>query len=73
MAASEHKDGPGGIWAVKEELPTEGLPNLANITPLYFSCNTAFRGTSREEFEVHVTALNSIHLRDLNTYAHEVA
>ena len=58
---------------MKGELPFEGLPIVLNITSLHFACNAAFRGTIQEKFEVHVTALNSSYLLNLNTFAQEVA
>ena len=73
VIASEYEDRLGDLWTVKGDLPSKGIPTLVKLTPRNFACNTSLRGTSREEFEVHVTALNSIHLRNLNTYAHEVA
>ena len=73
MAVREYEERLGCLWAVKGEIPSEGLTNLVKLTPLHFACYTAFWGTIWEEFEVHVTALNSSHLRNLNTSAHKVA
>ena len=71
-AASEYENDPGNLWAVKGELTSKGLPTLAKILLLHFACNTAFWGMIRGNFEVHVTALASGHLHDLNNSVHEV-
>ena len=49
MEASEYEDGPGDLWAVKGDIPSEGLPTLIKLLPLHFACNTAFRGTIRDD------------------------
>ena len=67
VAASEYEDGPGELLAEKEELPHKVLPTLVKLLLLYFACNTAFWGTSQGEFEVHITAISSVRLRDLDT------
>ena len=48
MTYSEYEDGMGGIWAVKGELPSEGIQTLVNLTSLQFAFNAAFQGTSQE-------------------------
>ena len=45
---------------------------LVKLAPLHFSLNAPFRGAEQTEFETHVTALSSIHLRDLDNTAHKV-
>ena len=62
VSASEYDGGPGDLWAVKGELPSEGLPTLVKLLPIHTARNTTFWGTSWEEFEVHVTALDYVHL-----------
>ena len=73
VASSEYEDGTGDLWDAKGDINIPPLLTLVNILPLHFACNASFRGTSREEFEVHFTALSSGHLRNLNKSDHEVA
>ena len=63
----------GNLWVVKGELPFERIPTLVNLTILHFLCNAAFRGTSQEDFGVHVTSLNSSHIRNINPFIHKFA
>ena len=72
VAASEYEDGTGFLWAMKGDLPQEGIPTLVKFSPLHFACNTAFWETIQEEFEVHVIELSSGHLLNLDTSAHKV-
>ena len=42
VAASEYKDGPGDLWAVKGELPSKGIPTQVKLSLLNFACNAYF-------------------------------
>ena len=56
----------GGILA-------DGLSTLVKLIPLHFALNVSFWRTGRTEFDMHVTSLSSVHLRDLYNTAHQVA
>ena len=58
------------IWAANFDIPSDRLPALFEITHLHFACNTAFRRTSRGQFEVHVTSLPPVYPRDFDVTAH---
>ena len=46
---------------------------LVKLSPLHFSYNTAFQGTSCRDFETHITSISSCHPRNFDTTTHEVA
>ena len=73
VTSSKYEDGLGNLWDVTGDLLSKGIPTLAKLMPLHFACNADLQGTSQDEFEVHVTAINSSHLCNLNTSAHKVA
>ena len=71
VAARKYEGRTCDLWAVKGGLPSKGISTLANLSPLHLACNADFWCTRRDEFEVHVTTLDSGHLCDFNTSAHE--
>ena len=73
VAGGEYEEGPGDLWEEKGEIPVDGFLDMANLTPLYCALNTLFGGAYWAEFDMHVTLLSSVHPRDLDTTAHQVA
>ena len=63
----------GSLYALRGEIPTEGLPTVVRLEAIHFASNYEFLGTARLEFIVHLAGVNSVLPRDLEDQAHEVA
>ena len=73
VARSEDYDDPAELWAIVGEIPDDGYPSARLISSLDLASNTPFYGTSIEEFESHVTGLNSALQRDMDSNAHQAS
>ena len=62
----EEHHGSSELWYIKGGILTDGLQILVHITALGFAQNTSFFKGSNEEFESHVTGVNSVLQRDLD-------
>ena len=61
------------LCALVDDVPADGFPTIALLTPMAFASNEPFPGSSEEEFESHVTGLPSTLLRNLDTNAMQAA
>ena len=60
------------LYALRGEIPTEGLPTVVRLEALHFAANSEFLGTARLEFTNHLNGVESALPRDLESEAHDV-
>ena len=70
MVSLEDYDSTPELWGIVREVPDEGLPLLIAISPINLSTIDHFYGTLMGGFESHVTGINSVLQRDLDSQAH---
>ena len=61
------------LCALVDDVPADGFPTIALLTPMAFASNEPFPDSSEEYFESHVTGLPSTLLRNLDTNAMQAA
>ena len=73
VSGSEYDEDIPEVWGIVGEIPDEGFPTLTKLTPMLFSANTTFTGTSPSQFEAHATSLSSTDPRHFESNAHQPA
>ena len=52
VGESAYKDGPSELFALRSEIPSNGLPAIVRLEKIHFASNSSFMGTPRLEFRV---------------------
>ena len=73
VGESAYEEGPGKIFAIRSDIPADGLPAIVRLKAIHFAANLSFVGTLRLEFESHLDGLNSSLLQYFEENAHQPA
>ena len=56
---SAYEDRPGKLFAIRSEIPANGLPAIVRLKAIHFAANFSFLGTPRLEFKGNISGLIS--------------
>ena len=73
MNMSTYENGPGELFAIWGEIPTDGLPAIVKIEAIHFAVNSSFVSTPKLEFEGQLAGLTSSIPRDFEDSVHQPA
>ena len=68
---SAYEDVPGKLFAIRGDIPADGIPAIMRLEAIHFAANSSFVGTLQLEFKGHLSGLTSSLLQDFEDSDHQ--